>query len=97
MEKVKVLALVTLYIILLIIVFEYFIPNELVTHTEYNLSTLFFFCMLCYIPLAWLIGAEYRSSSLIIWVLYLVVVIPSIIFPYLSVVYDTSSFYIFSI
>src|SRR5690606_8888266 len=97
MENVKVLALITLYIILLIIGFEYFIPHELVTHTDYDVPTLLFFCILFYIPLVRLVRAKYRPSSLIIWVLYLVVVIPSIVVPYLSVDYDAFGFYIFSI
>lgn len=96
-NRVNIVILVIAFILLLIIGFEYFIPSTLVDHRPFNVFILSNFVILSLVPITWIPITSSRPSTLIIWILYLVVIIPSIIFPYLSVEYDTEKFFLFSL
>lgn len=76
--------LVIIYIIFLIFGYWNFIPAIPYTHAPYNYGLLLLVVLLAYVPSLWLAPVSYKPSVFVLWVLYIVVIIPSIVIPYLS-------------
>ncbi|WP_118195550.1 O-antigen polymerase [Albibacterium indicum] len=78
--------LVSVFILLICFGFEHFISSDLINHIN-NPSMLVtvLFSLMSLIPMYWIPVQATRPSVLVIWALYLVVLIPSMIIPYLSI------------
>src|SRR5690606_34629298 len=74
-----------------------FIPESLLPRVNYKPVTLGFFMLLALFPLSWIPIKYNRPSVLIQWVLYFVVIIPTMIFPYLTIEYPVEKFLLLNI
>lgn len=84
-ERAKIQLLIIAYIIVVLFGYNNFVSKATFLHWNYDLWTVFLFCCISLLPSFWMPVETLRPSSLVYWVLYLVVYIPAIIVPYLSI------------
>jgi len=73
-----------IYILILIIGYMYFVPEFPYKHVVPNYFLLIIVSVLAFIPSLWIPVEIKRASSFVLWVIYIVVIVPSIVIPYLS-------------
>lgn len=83
--RTRVNILVVLFIIFLIIGYVYFVGRESYPLVSINYIPFIIVLFIAYLPSSWLPLVSLKPSMFLVWTLYLVVYIPTIIIPFLSI------------
>lgn len=81
----KVQFLLLIYISIILYGYNFFISNTAFLHWKYDESVLVGLSFIALLPSFWMPIHSFKPSSLVYWVLYLVVYIPATLIPYLSI------------